>query len=204
MDTVRADHLALYGYPRDTTPNLKQLAGDSVVYTRAQAPSDMTLSSRARPNSALSQPDRHFAWRAAESSQLGFYVGLLWPGDHRAPKSRTSQIAVSSQSQHRRLHSQVIRTHRRRYSGPRRLWNRVGRDWVDGSLWQVWTRDGRYRETNVRFCCRARRSLSRRSAMASNAADHDGQQFEMGSQQHGLQILEGCACASPALLACDH
>jgi arylsulfatase A-like enzyme len=47
MDTVRADHLSVYGYERDTTPNLKQLARDSVVYTQAIAPSDITLTSHA-------------------------------------------------------------------------------------------------------------------------------------------------------------
>ncbi len=47
MDTVRADHLSLYGYGRDTSPNLKKLAADSVVYTQAMAPSDMTLTSHA-------------------------------------------------------------------------------------------------------------------------------------------------------------
>jgi len=47
MDTVRADHLSLYGYGRDTSPNLKKLAADSVVYTQVMAPSDMTLTSHA-------------------------------------------------------------------------------------------------------------------------------------------------------------
>ncbi len=47
MDTVRADHLSLYGYERDTSPNLKKLGVDSVVYTHAQSPSDMTLTSHA-------------------------------------------------------------------------------------------------------------------------------------------------------------
>ena len=47
MDTVRADHLSLYGYERDTSPNLKALAQDSVVYTRAQSAADITLTSHA-------------------------------------------------------------------------------------------------------------------------------------------------------------
>ncbi|MGE5570587.1 MAG: sulfatase [Rhodospirillales bacterium] len=45
MDTVRADHVSLHGYPRRTTPNLEALARDSVVYRSAIAPSDMTLGS---------------------------------------------------------------------------------------------------------------------------------------------------------------
>jgi len=47
MDTVRADHLSLYGYPRATTPNLDALAKSATVYTRAWAPSNMTLSTHA-------------------------------------------------------------------------------------------------------------------------------------------------------------
>ena len=47
MDTVRADHLSLYGYGRDTTPNLKKLAQDSMVFREAVAPSDFTLTSHA-------------------------------------------------------------------------------------------------------------------------------------------------------------
>jgi len=47
MDTVRADHLSVYGYERDTTPYLRDLAREATVYTRAIAASDMTLSSHA-------------------------------------------------------------------------------------------------------------------------------------------------------------
>jgi arylsulfatase A-like enzyme len=47
MDTVRADHMSIYGYKRDTTPNLKKLAADSVLYTNALAPSNFTLTSHA-------------------------------------------------------------------------------------------------------------------------------------------------------------
>jgi arylsulfatase A-like enzyme len=47
MDTVRADHLSLYGYERDTTPNLRKFAETATVYTNAIAPGDMTLSTHA-------------------------------------------------------------------------------------------------------------------------------------------------------------
>jgi arylsulfatase A-like enzyme len=47
MDTVRADHLSVYGYERDTTPHLKQLAQDSAVFTTAISASDFTLTSHA-------------------------------------------------------------------------------------------------------------------------------------------------------------
>jgi arylsulfatase A-like enzyme len=47
LDTVRADHLSLYGYERDTSPNLKRFSEQATLYTRAIATSDMTLPSHA-------------------------------------------------------------------------------------------------------------------------------------------------------------
>ncbi|WP_165070154.1 sulfatase [Paludisphaera rhizosphaerae] len=47
LDTVRADHLCLYGYDRPTTPNLGRLAGESTVFTRARAAGAWTLPSHA-------------------------------------------------------------------------------------------------------------------------------------------------------------
>ena len=47
LDTTRADHLGCYGYPRSTSPNLDRLASESVLYTRAIAPSSWTLPSHA-------------------------------------------------------------------------------------------------------------------------------------------------------------
>jgi len=47
LDTVRADHLSVYGYERDTSPNLKALSLDSALYTHAQSASDITLTSHA-------------------------------------------------------------------------------------------------------------------------------------------------------------
>ncbi len=47
MDTVRADHLSLYGYERDTTPNLKKLSQEATLYKKSISASDMTLASHA-------------------------------------------------------------------------------------------------------------------------------------------------------------
>jgi len=60
LDTVRADHLSLYGYSRDTSPGLRELAARSTVYTRAIAPADMTLATHASIFSGL-YPSRHGA-----------------------------------------------------------------------------------------------------------------------------------------------
>ncbi len=45
VDTVRADHCSLYGYERQTTPNLDRLAARSLVFDRAISPAAWTLPS---------------------------------------------------------------------------------------------------------------------------------------------------------------
>jgi len=47
VDTLRADHLSPYGYTRDTSPYLKQLAQQGVVFENAISPSSWTLPSHA-------------------------------------------------------------------------------------------------------------------------------------------------------------
>ena len=47
LDTVRADHLSLYGYHRKTDPNLTRFAKTAVLFRHAIMPGDMTLSSHA-------------------------------------------------------------------------------------------------------------------------------------------------------------
>jgi arylsulfatase A-like enzyme len=46
-DTVRADHLSLYGHDKPTTPFLESIANESVVFDRAVSPSFWTLPSHA-------------------------------------------------------------------------------------------------------------------------------------------------------------
>ena len=60
MDTVRADHLSVYGYPTDTTPNLREFSRSATVYTRAVAASDYTLPAHASIFTGL-YPDWHGA-----------------------------------------------------------------------------------------------------------------------------------------------
>ena len=42
IDSLRADHLGAYGYPRGTSPNIDALAARGVTFTRAFAPSAWT------------------------------------------------------------------------------------------------------------------------------------------------------------------
>jgi len=43
IDTLRADHLGAYGYRKSVTPNLDQLAGESIVFEHAYTPVPLTL-----------------------------------------------------------------------------------------------------------------------------------------------------------------
>lgn len=87
----------------------------------------------------------------------------------------------------------------------------------------VWTIDAPYRETTTQlekwasegvlavemqaaslFAFGTARGVSVASiAMVSNAVDHEGQQFDTGSQQDGLRIIEACARAFKAWTAVD-
>ncbi|MEK7772712.1 MAG: sulfatase-like hydrolase/transferase, partial [Deltaproteobacteria bacterium] len=45
VDTLRADHLPVYGYGRDTSPNISALAASSVVFSNAYSAAPWTLPS---------------------------------------------------------------------------------------------------------------------------------------------------------------
>lgn len=64
LDTVRADELSAYGYPRPTTPNLDRLARQGVLFENALSPSSWTLPSDASILTGL-LPHQHGAnWSA--------------------------------------------------------------------------------------------------------------------------------------------
>jgi uridine phosphorylase len=80
---------------------------------------------------------------------------------------------------------------------------------------EVWTTDAPYRETKTQlqnwaaegvlavemqaaslFAFGVARSVAVAAiAMVSNAVDHDGQQFDTGSQEDGLRIIQACVRA---------
>jgi arylsulfatase A-like enzyme len=47
LDTLRADHVGAYGYQRDTSPNMDQLARNGVLFADTIAPAPQTLASHA-------------------------------------------------------------------------------------------------------------------------------------------------------------
>lgn len=60
LDTVRADHLGLYGYPLDTTPFLAELAERAVTFDRAAAPGIYTYPSHASMFTGLAVREHGF------------------------------------------------------------------------------------------------------------------------------------------------
>jgi len=71
LDTVRADHLSIYGYGRETTPNLRAWWREGATrYTRAFATSDMTLASHASIFTGL-LPSEHGAHRRGSRPDTG-------------------------------------------------------------------------------------------------------------------------------------
>lgn len=73
LDTVRADHMSIYGYRRDTTPVLRGLRDQMVLYRHAAAPSDLTLSSHASLFTGL-YAHRHGAHHTSTSA-VGHALG---------------------------------------------------------------------------------------------------------------------------------
>ncbi len=60
VDTLRPDHLGVYGYARPTSPTFDRLAGEGVLFTNAVAPSTWTLPSHATMLTGVT-PFRHGA-----------------------------------------------------------------------------------------------------------------------------------------------
>ncbi len=65
-DTVRRDHLSLYGHPKPTTPALEQWAKDAVVFENARSPAIWTLPAHASLFTGLPPPttgaDERWLW----------------------------------------------------------------------------------------------------------------------------------------------
>ncbi|MCW5980594.1 MAG: sulfatase [Bryobacteraceae bacterium] len=75
LDTVRADHLSVYGYARDTSPNLNEFAADATLYRDAVSAGDMTLTGHASIFTGM-YAARHGAFCSRE-------VPAGWPLDDR-------------------------------------------------------------------------------------------------------------------------
>jgi len=75
IDTLRADHLGSYGYPRDTSPRIDEFAADSVTFRTAIAPASSTLLSHASMLTSLS-PFQHGAAKGTDTTLSGDAVTM--------------------------------------------------------------------------------------------------------------------------------
>jgi arylsulfatase A-like enzyme len=78
MDTVRADHISALGYQRNTTPNLKRLAADAVVYSNAVSASDITITSHASLFTGM-YPSWHGSYCQPPEALYGRELGKKFP-----------------------------------------------------------------------------------------------------------------------------
>jgi arylsulfatase A-like enzyme len=60
MDTTRADHMSTYGYERETSPHLTELAADALNFTQARSPAQWTVPGHASMLTGM-YPSRHGA-----------------------------------------------------------------------------------------------------------------------------------------------
>ena len=62
VDTLRADHLGCYGYPRDTSPNIDEFALEGVLFENCYTPSPLTTPAFASMLTSM-PPHKHGAKR---------------------------------------------------------------------------------------------------------------------------------------------
>jgi arylsulfatase A-like enzyme len=92
VDTLRADHLPLYGYARDTSPNLTALARESLLFTNARSQATCTFPS---VNSMLTSRSGA-AFLGQPGGALGIPAGI--PGLAELLRARGLRTAAVSAS----------------------------------------------------------------------------------------------------------
>jgi arylsulfatase A-like enzyme len=90
LDTLRADHLGVYGYPRSTSPWLDDFSRTAIVFDRAIAPASYTLPSHATLFTGL-YPETH----GALVSDAGVTLSHLGLADDWASVQPLSQEALT-------------------------------------------------------------------------------------------------------------
>lgn len=76
-DTLRADHLPTYGYPRETAPNIHDFSRDSVVFKKAYSQSPWTLPSHMSLFTSLYEYNHGIKQAGKLSPQVDFLVEEL-------------------------------------------------------------------------------------------------------------------------------
>ena len=101
LDTVRADHLSLYGYPRPTTPNLERLAQRGIRFDRARAAAPWTLASHANMFTGRWPHELAIEWivpAAGGRSDAGRIPGIARLCDGRIRRQHASTARMTAAS----------------------------------------------------------------------------------------------------------
>jgi arylsulfatase A-like enzyme len=76
VDTLRADHLSVYGYPRDTSPNIDRFASQGVLFQNAIAPATNSLPSHVSIFSGLYPHSHGTEWNTPLAYRDGSFPTL--------------------------------------------------------------------------------------------------------------------------------
>jgi len=105
LDTVRKDHLSVYGYEEPTTPRLAEFAEEAAVFENAVAPAPWTLPVHASLFTGL-YPSEHGATQEtpylegattlAESLSAAGYDTACYPRTPGSPPTPTSPTASTT------------------------------------------------------------------------------------------------------------
>ena len=96
LDTVRASRLSLYGYGRDTTPNLVRWAKKGVTYNRALAPAPWTFPSHTCFFTGHWPLEIDTQWKYTLDTPDPTLAEFLWRRDTRPPDSRRTPTAATT------------------------------------------------------------------------------------------------------------
>jgi arylsulfatase len=84
IDTLRADHLGCYGYPRDTSPSVDGLAKQSVVFTHCVTQATATAASHASIFTSLYPPAHGVTHNSLSlSPEIPSLIGVLEKNNYR-------------------------------------------------------------------------------------------------------------------------
>lgn len=96
LDTTRADHLGVYGYPRDVSPGIDAFARDSVVYERAFAAGAWTLPAHASilTGRQVSSHGARFDVSGADASLSQIFEGEFF-ARHKASRLAQDEVTLA-------------------------------------------------------------------------------------------------------------
>lgn len=96
LDTTRADHLGIYGYPRATSPGIDRFAQDAVVYEHAWAAGAWTLPTHASilTGKHVSSHGARFNLDAADASLSEVFDGEFF-ARHKASRLASEEVTLA-------------------------------------------------------------------------------------------------------------